>query len=49
MAVFIDARSPEDFQRGHIKGGLNIPWQSFERYLNVLQEEVPEDAWIITY
>lgn len=26
-AVFLDARSPEDYDEGHIEGALNLPWE----------------------
>ncbi len=30
--VFLDARSPEDYQAGHIPGALNIPVSTLESY-----------------
>lgn len=26
-AIFLDARSPEGYQEGHIEGALNLPWE----------------------
>jgi rhodanese-related sulfurtransferase len=35
---FIDARSPEEFEEGHIKGAINIPFYGSENYLNVISK-----------
>jgi len=48
-AVFIDARSEEDYARGHIRCAENIPWQSFERYIDRVFDTIPDNAWIVTY
>ena len=29
-AVFIDARSEEDYARGHIQGALSLPWHEVD-------------------
>ena len=47
-AVFLDARSPEDYARGHIRCAQNMPWQSFDQYFERLMA-IPEHAWIVTY
>jgi rhodanese-related sulfurtransferase len=47
--VFIDARSLDQFNAGHIKGALSLPWHEVDSYINnVLQIIKPTDA-IITY
>jgi rhodanese-related sulfurtransferase len=48
-AVFLDARSPEDYAQGHIRCAQNIPWQSFDEYLDRVFNMIPDDAWIVTY
>jgi len=48
-AVFLDARSPEEYARGHIRCAQNIPWQSFDAWLDRVWGVIPEDARIITY
>ena len=48
-AVFLDARSPEDYARGHIRCAQNIPWQSFDEYIDRVFETIPDNAWIVTY
>ena len=48
-AVFLDARSPEDYARGHIRCAQNIPWQSFADHIDRVWGAFPDDAWIVTY
>jgi len=48
-AIFLDARSRELFQWGHIPGALNLPLQAFDEYFERVMAEIPEDAMIITY
>lgn len=48
-AVFLDARSPEDYAQGHIRCAQNIPWQSFDEYIDRVLETIPDNAWIVTY
>jgi rhodanese-related sulfurtransferase len=48
-AVFLDARSPEDYARGHIRCAQNVPWQSFDEYMDRVWGVIPEDVWIVTY
>jgi len=48
-AVFLDARLPADFSRGHIQCAKNVPWQGFETYMDRVWGVIPEEAWIVTY
>jgi len=48
-AVFLDARAPEDYARGHIHCAKNVPWQSFESYIDFIWDTIPHEAWIVTY
>ncbi len=48
-ALFLDARSQEDYVRGHIRCALNIPWQSFDQHIGRILETIPDHAWIVTY
>lgn len=49
QAIFLDARSPEFYELGHIAGARNLPWEKFaERYPQVVAE-IPKDAALITY
>jgi len=46
--LFIDAREKADYQLGHIKGALNLPFDSFNKYEHILKE-IPKDKIIVTY
>ena len=48
-AIFLDARSPEDYAQGHIRCAKNIPWQSFDEYIDRVFETIPDNAQIVTY
>lgn len=44
-AVFLDVRSAESYQAGHIPGSINIPFDQLQARMSELD---PND-WIITY
>jgi len=53
-AVYLDARDPEDYMYGHIKGALNIPYDylpedNIEEYWEEIEQKIPKDALIVTY
>jgi rhodanese-related sulfurtransferase len=48
-AVFLDARSPEDYAQGHIRCALNVPWQAFDEYVDRVWDKIPDTTWIVTY
>jgi len=48
-AIFLDARSSEEYARGHIRCAQNIPWQSFDEFIDRVFETIPDNAWIVTY
>ncbi|MDI6687916.1 MAG: rhodanese-like domain-containing protein [Desulfobacterales bacterium] len=48
-AIFIDARSNEDFKKGHIPGAKSLPWQDVDRRFIEVIEDVSPDMIIITY
>ena len=35
-AVFIDARDPEDYESGHIQNAINVPYDFYEDYEDVI-------------
>ncbi len=47
-ALFFDARSPEEFNAGHIRGAINLPAHAFMDSLQYL-ESLNFDGHIITY
>jgi len=48
-AVFIDARSDEDFRKGHIHGAKSLPWQDVDQRFIEIVEDISPDVTIITY
>jgi len=47
--VFVDARSPEDFEAGHIPGAVSLPVGQPEERVAAFLERYPPEASIITY
>lgn len=47
-AIFMDARTLEDFEAGHIQGAVHLPVESFMDSLNYL-DQLALDTFIITY
>jgi rhodanese-related sulfurtransferase len=47
--VFLDARYPEDFKAGHIRGAINLPYEEFEQYSPQVLPDLPNDQEIIVY
>ncbi len=48
-AFIIDARSPQEYQEGHIPGAINVPHDQLPEYLDMLNAEVPTDAKVVVY
>ena len=49
QAVFLDARSREQYRKGHIEGAKSLPWEDFDRRFPQVMSGIPRDAIIITY
>ena len=47
--IFLDARYPEDYKSGHIKGAINFPWEEYEEYSSQILPKLSLDKEIITY
>ena len=47
-AIFIDARDPEEYDSGHIQGAINIPFDYYEEYEDLINE-LDEEKIYITY
>jgi rhodanese-related sulfurtransferase len=48
-ATFLDARSSEIYEQGHILCALNLPWEGVEEYFDTVMTDIPQDSLIITY
>jgi rhodanese-related sulfurtransferase len=48
-AVFVDARSPEDFEKGHIKGAESLPLGQFDDLIGSFRKKHPADTFMVTY
>ena len=48
-ATFIDARSPADFEQGHIANALNLPQEAFHEHFPQLAPMLVPDAPTIVY
>ena len=48
-AVFIDARPASEYEAGHIKGALNLPWSEAEEMCFEIFQKIPMDEPIVTY
>ncbi len=47
--IFLDAREPEDYELGHIKGAINLPFDWFDDYWPDVEPLLPKDAPIVVY
>jgi rhodanese-related sulfurtransferase len=47
--IFVDARSPEDYEEGHIKGAVSLPVGQFEEKIAAFMEHYPPEVSIVTY
>ncbi len=48
-AVFIDARSLDEFREGHIKGAESLPLDQFDNVIGAFKAKYPADTFIVTY
>jgi len=48
-AFFVDARSSESFEEGHIKGSVSLPIGRFETYIDGFKDRYPTTSFIVTY
>lgn len=47
--LFLDARSADEYEAGHIQGALSLPWQEIDRYFDGLFDRLDEGVTIVTY
>ncbi len=48
-ALFLDTRSSELFEQGHIAGARNLPWESFDRMFGEIMSDTAPERDIIAY
>lgn len=48
-ALFIDARPKNDYERGHIRGALSLPWHDADQKFMEVTKNISDDTPIITY
>ena len=46
-AIFVDARESEEFEVGHITGAINIPFDYYDEYMDVIDALNYDDVFII--
>lgn len=47
--LFVDARMPEQYEKGHIYGAISIPVRQFDACIEFLFEKYPTETAMITY
>ncbi|MDZ7667434.1 MAG: rhodanese-like domain-containing protein [Desulfotignum sp.] len=48
-AVFLDARTPAEYDQGHIQGAVNLPWNDVDNYFETVIMTLDPEAMHITY
>ncbi len=48
-AIFLDARTHSQYEVGHIRGALSMPWQDVENAFVNIVAKLDDDSSIITY
>jgi rhodanese-related sulfurtransferase len=48
-ALFLDARSPDEYEEAHLPGALNLPAYEFDDYFFDLMDPIEEASRIIVY
>lgn len=49
QAVFVDARSLENFKDGHIKGSVSLALDQFDTLIQAFKKKYPVDTFIVAY
>jgi rhodanese-related sulfurtransferase len=47
--IFLDARYPDDFKAGRIKGAINLPYEESEEYAPQVLPQLPKEEEIVAY
>ncbi len=48
-ALFVDARSRDQYAEGHIEGAVNLPWDEFDDHFPRVMADVSPDTPLVTY
>ncbi len=48
-ATFIDAREPGEFEEGHIKGAINLPFEQWDAYWESIRPAIDPEKKIVAY
>jgi rhodanese-related sulfurtransferase len=48
-ALFLDARSREQYAEGHIEGAVNLPWDEFDEHFAPVMADISPETPLITY
>lgn len=47
--LFVDSRSPVQFEEGHIAGAVNLPWEEFEQYFPQVRTALGSKPGLVIY
>jgi rhodanese-related sulfurtransferase len=47
--IFLDAREPEDYNAGHIKGAINFPFEQWDSYWDKIKPQLDPKKEIVAY
>ncbi|MFO7988757.1 MAG: rhodanese-like domain-containing protein [Desulfotignum sp.] len=48
-AIFLDARTPAEYDQGHIQCAVNLPWHDVDNYFETVIMTLDPEAMFITY
>ncbi len=48
-ALFVDARYPDDYNKGHIPGAINLPSDMFDEYYPMVSDQIGIDQPVLIY
>ena len=49
QAIFLDAREPEDYNKGHIPGAYNFPFEEWDQYWESIKTKLTPETRIVCY
>jgi len=47
--LFVDSRSPVQYEEGHIAGAVNLPWEEFEKYYPQVKVTLHSKPGLVIY